>query len=73
MGQANAIEFSPDGRYLAIALWKEILLWSAQKHEIVRTFKGHEDTVTSLAFTPDSKLLALGSWDGSIVLWDTSR
>jgi len=31
-----------------------------------------EDDVTHVAFSPDSKTLASGSWNGNIILWDVS-
>ena len=34
------------------------------------TVAGHTDTVTSLAFKPNSYLLASGSWDTTIRIWD---
>jgi len=33
---------------------------------------GHSDTVTSIAFSPDSKTVVSGSKDNTIKLWDTS-
>ncbi len=33
-------------------------------------FKGHEDCVTSVAFSPDGENVASGSFDGTIRLWD---
>lgn len=35
-----------------------------------RTLVGHSDTVYSVAFTPDSRTVAGGSYDGKIILWD---
>src|SRR5687767_1611722 len=32
---------------------------------------GHADEVTTLSFSPDGKVLATGSRDGTIKLWDT--
>ena len=40
--------------------------------ELVRFLQGHTAQVNSVAFSPDNKLLASGSNDDSIILWDFS-
>src|SRR4029077_12142453 len=55
-----------------------VRLWDIPKSPLVRELKGtlrrelegHTDSVTSVAFSPDGGLLASGSADRSILLWD---
>ena len=37
----------------------------------IRIFKGHENSVATVAFSPDGARVLTGSWDGTARLWDT--
>ena len=72
-----ALAFSPCGRYFASGTWWQkgmekmaIKLWEVASGENIATFWGHPTDIQSLAFSTDSKLLASGGFDRTILLWD---
>ncbi len=72
--------FSPDGRTLAISEFNTVMLFDAATGRLLHTIKGHvgrPQGVESLAFSPDSSLLATGSvhnshGKGELFLWDVA-
>ena len=72
-----ALTFSPCGKYLVSGSWwrkglekVSIRIWEVATGKNIHTFWGHTTDVQDLAFSQDGKLLASGSYDGTILLWD---
>jgi WD40 repeat protein len=69
----ESLSFSPDGSRLVIGgTWPEqrIQIWDVETRELIVELSGHKSDVESFAFSPDSRLLASGGFDGVIHLWD---
>ncbi len=68
----RSIQYSPNGRWLAVASGNEIIVYNAQSRECIQTLVGHTDGVCSVAWDHESKRLASGSHDKTVCLWEAS-
>ncbi|MDX2308862.1 MAG: serine/threonine-protein kinase [Hyphomicrobium sp.] len=51
---------------------KTLRLWNVEKLDRVRTYRGHRDYVTSVAFSPGGREIASSSLDGNVRIWSGS-
>jgi len=77
VSHVDQIKISPCGQYLAYGeVWKSglekvpVRLCDINTGENIATFLGHPTDIQCLAFSPDSTILASGSHDSTILLWD---
>lgn len=66
------LEISPDDSTLVMALMGSPVFWlvDTENGDLLNTFTGHAFRVNSVVYSPDGKLIASGSKDQTIGLWD---
>lgn len=81
--ELSNFSFSPDGKFIAastdpfnlsqdssaIRPPSEIIIWDLKTNQEPIRFRAHDDRITSVRFSPDSRLIASASLDKTIKVW----
>ena len=68
----NLIDWSASNQ-LAVGLGNCIYLWNAETSKVTKLCELQNDTVTSVSWSSDSQLLAVGCCKGEVQLWDVGE
>lgn len=65
----NSIAISPNGSLVAAGLHDVIMVWDYSTREQVTAELKQQGDIVTVVFSPDGKMLATGSAEGSVILW----
>lgn len=75
----STLAFAPDGKRLASGSgWDfenhaNVRIWDVETGKVIHRLAGHDgQSVSSVTFSPDGKLLASADTNGVVILWDTA-
>ena len=70
VAKVATLAWSSDGKWSATTAGNEVHVWDPETGVLKVALKGHEKPVGAIAFHPEGKILATGSDDASVRLWD---
>ena len=72
-GEVRALAFDATGEHVAASSGAVVRVWTVTDGALVTQFRPHDHDVTALAFSPDGALLATGSEEGDVRLWNAAE
>jgi WD40 repeat protein len=71
-GAVGGLAISPDGTRIAVGATDGVNVYRTATRSVLHTLKGHRLPIKALAYSPDGKLLASGSVDATVRLWEAA-
>lgn len=70
--KSPVLAFSPDDSKVAVRVGSVLQVWDTETGRLIRTLSGHNGIISSIAFTPDNKIVATGTGvdEQTIRIWD---
>ena len=68
----RSVAFSPNNKFIVFVGRDKLKLVSLYSLQEVATLVGHTDDINSVTFSPCSQIIASGSEDGTVKLWDVN-
>ena len=63
---------SPDGQTLVSAVGNDIVFWDMATGVQRRRLRGHTHSVVALSLSANGRILASGSWDDTVLVWEVA-
>jgi WD40 repeat protein len=72
--EITGITFTPDDKGILTSdgISNDAKLWDVQTGKVIRAFSGHTNGLTCVAIWRDGKMVATGSFDDTLRLWDSA-